>query len=343
MPYSLNAEADDWARGTLRWHNPPAILREDVWPGETQAGQGALSPLRLIFRPHGYRSTGPADDPCLDSAATKSWGGIMTVDVPRSLPRSPMVYFDIRAKATGGILHLDFGWINENIDGDGAGDNEDQSQPPNDYIDYDPSEGINEDTGLDTLLDAEEVGRCGSAYNAETNPDPAGDDWWFEGEGKGAGADNRRPPVPLEVWQNSEYQTRVDDANDWLHYEWINGTEGNINDQAVQGLPDREDLASNGLNIVDAYFEFTVPLQADSTNPYVVAGSEYNGWHTYRLSIDWPVQYDVVKSHPALEVAWKYFTHMRVWLEQPGYAADSLADMDSVWIADWRFVGGSLH
>jgi hypothetical protein len=337
MPYQLQGEADQWSRGTIRWHNPPAIAASDVWEDEIAAGQGVLHPMRLIFRPHGYRYTGPAESPCEDSVATKSWGGIMRA-VKTKLPPSPGdIYFQLRAKPTGAIMHVEFGRIDENIDGDGVADNEDQ-EPWNHVIDIDDGLGVNEDTGLDTLLDQDETDRCGNPHSWELNPDPAGDNWWFEGYGKGVGSNNSRPPVSLALWRDLAYRESVLDESHWLHYEWMNGTEGNVEDPAVFGQPDREDLNGDGLDIADAYLSFTISLQADSTNPHFIPGSERNGWCTYLVSVLRDTLCDTVRSHPALEVDWRYFTHVRVWFEQPEYATDSLVDMDSVWIADWRLV-----
>jgi len=65
-----------------------------------------------------------------------------------------------------------------------------------------------------------------SGFQQRHQPDPAGDNWWYEGIGKGAGSNNSRPPVPEDVWTSPGYQAKVNDAYNWMHYEWQNGTEG---------------------------------------------------------------------------------------------------------------------
>jgi hypothetical protein len=328
---AIEERSQSWTRGTLRWHNPPAISKEDVYAGETVAGQGALQPLRLIFRPHGYRYSGPSDDPCSDSVLAMSWGGIMRYFANR-IDENRVQLFEVRAKGGRGVLHFDFGRINEDVDGNGIYQDEDQSVPKNKALDV--TDDVNEDTGLDLTLDGSELDKCGIAYDVNNNPDPSGDNWWYEGQGKGAGSDNR-PPIPRAVWDSPGFQSQVADENHWLHYEWVNGTEGNIDDDAVQGIPDREALTGVSEEN-NAYFTFT--LNMDTVyNPYLVPGSGRNGWYTYRVPVRDPGVLDTV-SPGGLTVSWANVTHVRVWFEKDTTGVDSLASMDSIWIADWGFV-----
>ena len=339
-PYPL-VDDNGYARGTIRWHNPPALMRDSVFLTGSTVGESVVYPLRLIFRPRGHEPQGPDDDPCFMLVDTRSWAGIMRLwaaDIT-SMEGSSERYLQLRVKPTGGILHIDFGRINENVDGDDRADDEDTTSNHN-GLDYDPDNGINEDTGLDGLLDEDETTKCQGGYDPITRPDPAGDNWWFEGYGSGAGNDNH-PPVPQAIWSDQSYRDHVNDAWHRLHYEWINGTEGNIDDQLVQGQPDREDLAGDGIDLIDAYISFEISLTTDASNPYFVENSGLNGWYTYQIPLYGNQDAVTVKSHPALEVNWKYCTHVRVWFEQPQMGVDSLADMDSLWIADWRVVAGS--
>jgi len=331
-PVPILTSAEVWARGTIRWHNPPAISREEVYIGETVAGQGALQPLRLIFRPHGYKYTGGSAAPCADSLPARSWGGIMRAFANR-IDQKRVQLFEVRALGGQGMLHFDFGRISEDINGDGVGQDEDQSDPPNGVLDYDPDKGINEDVGLDLKPDAEETDVCGNGPSAR-KPDPAGDNWWYEYKGKGVGESNR-PPISDSLWNSPGFQARVNDPNDWLHYEWQNGTEGNIDDDAVQGLPDREALLRS-LQDANAYFTFTLPLDTTLSNPYLVPETGRNGWHTFRVPIRDPGIVDTVAEGQT--PSWSSVTHVRVWFEKDVAGADSLTAMDSVWIADWGFV-----
>jgi hypothetical protein len=330
VPIDIKDNANSWTRGTIRWHNPPAISREDVYQIETAAGQGALHPLRLIFRPHGYKYTGSAQDPCSDSVASESWGGIMRSFANR-VDEKRVQLFEVRAKGGKGVLHFDFGRISEDINGNDKLENEDRSDPPNGTLDD------GEDTGLDLKTDAAETDDCGQVYDADNLPDPAGDNWWYEFKGKGVGVDdNGRPPIPREVWNSPGYQEKVNDPNHWLHYEWQNGTEGNIDDDAVQGLPDNEAL-SKSFEKRNSYFTFALPLNAEENNPYLVPGSGRNGWYTYRVPVREPDVLDTVSEGGEI-ASWAQVTHVRVWFGQDNPGADSLTDMDSVLIADWGFV-----
>lgn len=334
------------SRGTIRWHNPPQISREDVYQGETAAGQGALTPLRLFFRPHGFQYSGPADDPCADSIETKSWGGIMRSFANR-IDERRVLTFEVRAKGGSGILHFDFGRISEDINGNGVFEDEDQSSPKNYTLDVDLDEGINEDLGLDIVGDADEIDLCGVPYNPTSNPDPASDNWWYEGHGLGRGANSIYPPVPKSFWDNNpvylNYQELVNDPLHWLHYEWQNGTEGNIDDDAVQGQPDGEQLSRVSSEDDNAYFSFALPLSSDLSNEFMVPGSGRNGWFTYQIPVRDPGVLDTLSDGQV--ASWATVTHIRVWFENDnvGAAADSLLTMDSIWIADWGFIQSSWH
>jgi hypothetical protein len=328
-PLTLESSSNVWTRGTIRWHNPPAISKEEVYDIQTTAGQGALQPLRLIFRPHGFAYSGPSETPCIDSVPARSWGGIMRYFANR-VDEDRVQLFEIRAKGGRGVLHFDFGKISEDVDGNGKPNTEDLDG--NEAVDV--VDGIDEDTGLDTLLDANEKDECGNGYDADDNPDPAHDNWWFDGDGKGVGNDNR-PPVPETVWANPDFRNAVASTDNWLHYEWENGTEGNVDDAAVQGLPDKEMLGGFSLEENNAYFTFE--LRLDTLNgKYLVDGSGRNGWYTYRVPIRDPGVLDTVTNGET--VSWSTVTHVRVWFEKDSTEVDSLASMDSIWIADWGFV-----
>ena len=340
LPLQLDGLDDTWERGTIRWHNPPPVSRDSVYIGDYAAGEGSVNPLRLIFRPHGYSFSGPDDAPCEDSVESRSWGGIMRsfggIDEDR------VQVFEMRAKGGSGIMHFDFGKISEDINGDDIAQDEDTTTNKN-GLDYDPENGINEDTGLDGLLDPYEVGPCGDSMNVVTNPDPAHDNWWYEGYGKGAGSDNR-PPIPEALWSDQSYRERVNDSKDWLHYEWQNGTEGNVDDQAVQGEADKEALRSGSQDIFDqdnVYFTFELPLSTDDTNEYIVPGSGLNGWYTYRVPVRDPGIIDTVTESPDRIPNWASVDHVRIWFEQDTPGVDSMEAMDSIWIADWGFVQSS--
>ncbi len=331
-PYPLVGD-NAYERGTMRWHNPPPIPREDVYDEEVAVGHAALQPLRLIFRPHGVRIVGPDDDPCFMAFETKSWGGIMRAwnDGLPATEAGEQHWLKLRVKPSGGILHFDFGRINEDINGNYRLDTEDRGIVLNGVLEPDGSE----DTGFDTLMDEDELGRCLQPYHAQTNPDPAGDNWWYNGYTKDI--QNAPPPVPNEFY--SLYADEINNPDHWMHYEWQNGTEGSVMDDAVRGRSDTEDIGARGLSMTDAYLSYEILLElTDTTMPFMVPGSQYNGWYTYRIPISGGADPDIVRSDPSLEIGWQNVTHVRVWFEQTEYNTDSLIDMDSLTIADWGIV-----
>lgn len=335
-PQPLIESARNYQRGTMFWHNTPAIRRDSVYTAETAQGEGSLVPLRLVFRPHGFTDSLAAVDSCSGiEYLTPSWGGIMRYFGSR-VDEKRVQLFEIRAKGGKGVLHFDFGQISEDIDGDGVVDYE--------GVLDDPSVDSVQDIGLDHLPDSSEVDRCSDGYDPVNNPDPGGDNWWFDGYGNGYPGDNNRPPVPDSVWQNSEFQEHVYDEWHYLYYAWQNGTDGNIVDDPVRGRKDDESLGpTNGIEEANAYFTFEVSLDTSDSNPYLVENSGKNGWHTYRIPIREPDIIDTVKSSSDLTVSWANMNQVRVWFDVEEAGLDSLADMDSVWIADWGFVQSNWH
>jgi len=353
-PYLNDTALSTRERGTMRWHNPPAIARQDVFEGETAAGQGSLQPLRLVFRPF--------DLACFnaDSVKVKSWGGVMR-SFNNRVDANRVQLFEIRAKGGKGKLHFDFGVISEDIDGDGRGDKEDRDGNRQLDIDLKANPPIDEDVGLDTIPDLQETNKCGNPYHSQDNPDPAGDNWWFNEYGKGAGADNERPPVPIGIWSNEWFKDRALTEGDYLYYEWQNGTEGNGDDDLVQGLPDQEALnrVTSSLNTEDAYLTFAIDLSTDTDNPYVDLESERNGWYTYRVPIRDPGVVDTVNPEGSTDIGWSTVSYVRVWFERDPDAPDAptpttlattpLADLiyrtavDSIWIAEWGFIQSNWH
>ncbi len=347
---------ESWTRGEIRWHNPRPLNRESIYAGETAAGEGSLTPLRLIFKPRPFLPVKTAEgcDPEL-VMPTRSWDGIMRSF--SGIDEKRVQTFEIRAKGGKGILHFDFGWISEDIDGDGFNDSEDL-EPKNSTLD----EG--EDIGLDGVDDSEEVDYCGLKASESGKIDPAGDNWWYEGEGKGRpynGNDNGAPPVPLEWWndtspmsngltkkENVEGQQDLHgNFNDhWLRYEWQNGTEGNEREAARQGLPDEEAIGpGRGFDYKNSYFSFELPLDPVG-NDFVVDGSQnQDGWLTYRVPVRDPGVLDSIMG-PDEDVApaWTNVTHVRCWFEKDStyeQGVDSLGSIDSLWIADWGFIQSS--
>ena len=167
-------------RGHIAWYNPidPVPLTE-IWPNRdigTGESDAALV-LNVVFKPVDHEYVRDEISNSIDSASVEidpanSWAGFMRcfADTLRETEGqfpdlSEAQYFDLRLRGDLGIMHIDFGLISEDIDGDGRLDNEDRDG----YRILDEEE----DVGLDGLPDSLEFG-----YDPQNGVyDPAGDNF----------------------------------------------------------------------------------------------------------------------------------------------------------------------
>lgn len=344
IPIQLGRRVTDtlFNRGTLLWHNPEGGEErtfDDVYVDrETKQGENRLTTLRMVFEPD---NTPQTDSGGVSTSDLPSWAGIMRYFNSRVDPEQVQL-FEFRANFFGGRtgkLHFDFGQIDEDLkfhekhkdaafSEDSRDQNGDNGGNRNGVVD------ANEDVGLDGIRDENEISPDGTPYDAVTNPDPAGDNYYFPGDDVNLG----NCPFPAEVCTD---RTNSFWSTDFNLYRGLNGTEGNRNDPAVLGIPDQEALSSNGLNNINAYFSFKLDLATlDSTleeGGFRISGSDKNGWNTYRLPIlDFdPDSVVVVDSGDgAVEPDWALITHVRIWFE-----ADAIdTGRTVVEIAEWQFV-----
>ncbi len=306
-PLQLDDAPGDWVRGNLWWHQSRRVVAvEDVYDREAEPGQGTFQPFRLVFAPRPYKldTTLTEDELVVDtlSGPHRSWGGIMRYFAHRIDPQRVQLFeVRMRTEDASGKLHFDFGQISEDINGNDRYDTEDHNN--NGAVDQD------EDTGLDGVMDENEEN-----YHPVLNPDPSGDNWYFEGEGKCP-----LPPEQCETW---------DWVNDPYWFRWLNGTEGNSVDARVLGRADKERLSPDGFKTNNSYFSYVIDLAADS---FLVEGSEKNGWVTYRIPLrDSTALEGTYGSKPD----WNSIHHVRVWYE----AGSDQVDTSYIEIADWSFV-----
>ena len=146
-------------RGKLIWYNPyDQIPVEQIWPNRQVArSQERVNVLSLKFLPD-YTAILPHH----------SWGGIMrsVLQVDQNRSKYLEVWVQVNKGANNPVLHVDLGYISEDVDGDGLLDTEDSLRGAgrNQILD----EG--EDVGLDGVPDALEPG-------SDTLNDPNGDNW----------------------------------------------------------------------------------------------------------------------------------------------------------------------
>ncbi len=319
MPAQLD---DNYVRGQLLWHTPRDLIRvEDVWDRDAAQGQGVLRTYRMIFRPR-HHTTDTAvlnDDLVVDTIATglKSWAGITCYLGDQGYHiHDTTQYFELRARAAGGRMHLEFGIISEDIKGDGWAASEDGIASGGARNGQCEEE---EDVGLDLLRDQDEP-----FYDPEINPDPNGDNWYFLDDGK--------CPLPPDQCENIDW----DDES--IRYEWLNGTEGNINDPTVRGRPDAEALSAYGFHQLNSYFSYVIDFESDS---FRVPDSDWphdlpveRRWWTYRIPIRDVAALDEIVDEDGTPY-WTRFSHARVWFEDETTENDT---WDTVEVADWRFL-----
>jgi len=248
---------EDSFRGDFIWYNPyHEFLVTDVYDREARHLQDQR--MKVLFLR-------------LAPESTESWGGVMRALYSGLEDQSRAQFLELRLGTYGeveGKLHIDLGRISEDINGNGGEpDQEDRDLKDDDGNVIRIKNGIldpGEDTGLDGIPSEQESG-----YDEDTNPDPSGDDWYY----------NDKDPY---------------------NYEHINGTEGNgsgeFQDYAGR-RPDTEDINGNEfLDQINDYEHFTIDL---ANSPFRVGGSKWaakrhveNGqmltFYTYRI----PVRFD---------------------------------------------------
>ncbi len=350
----------------ILWHglrNPIPVT--DIWDSSTASGEGAIRPFRIISRPDSMRvdtqlqiidtafvldfdttyyscrvydigsgscadwevTTDPQDADSVfvdtttdtlrdtliasvDSVAAPSWNGITACIENYNFTYNDSLVLEIRMRGDRGLLHFDLGMISEDTDGDGVNDTEDLNQ--NGAIEQ------AEDVGLDGLADMNEP-----SYNGAVNPDPHGDNWYFDGHGE----------CPLPQIQQSQCDVPSN------YYEWLNGTEGNSEDPAMQGNPDEEKMGPT-FNSINAYLSVLLDLSdTSSAQSLYVPGSIYpapgsnptNGyWQTWRI----PLSGDRIGWVSPASPSQINLTHFRVWIQHLPFGAT----VDTVTVAQWRVV-----
>ena len=239
------------------WYNitPSNVTVNQIYGNRKQVARAdqQVTVMDFVYLPDsvGTYNWDPTDDPDL----TKKWGGTQKIlsSTANNLVEQNVDYVEfwmrIASAPPNAKLYLDMGLISEDVIPDNKLNTEDKNL--NELID----EG--EDTGLDTLFDAQERAIF---PNARDRSDPSGDNFYI-------------PPG------------QTSDSSD---YYQINGTEGNAVLTDAGRLPDTEDLNRNGaVDLTNSYFRYAIPINTDSsTNPYLAGGGFTDqGWYLYRIPL----------------------------------------------------------
>jgi cell surface protein SprA len=277
-------------RGKMIWYNPyTQVATSQIWNRELRPGEGGTHTLWVEFDPVdtvrvvdtlgnvSYNEVDPVN----------SWTGVTRYMTAGTVNQDRAQLLELRVLGDRGIIHVDLGEISEDVNGNDVLDTEDRKS------EYGFANGIidaGEDTGMDGLMDEEEPG-----YDPVSNPDPNGDNWYYNGFGKGCDG------------------CGTDD------YSHINGTEGNENDPNRLGRPDTEDIdRDKGIDNKNNYFSFKIDLAVDT---FLVDSSEYNGWRTFRIPVRDPYSLDTAVGNPQ----WSQISYVRFWFESPDGSPFALA------------------
>ncbi len=220
-------------RGKLVWYNPYYMVpTSEIWDIDIAPGEGATNVLTLDFYPELFDRRVKADYLGEIVDPTNSWGGIMAVLDSSFISPDSICLLRLRLKGMSGILNIDIGQINEDINNNGIFENEDLL----DSILHNFSE--EEDIGLDLMNDNQE-----RVFYGEFCIDPSGDNWFFD------------PDLEPE-----------------FDYSRINGTEGNIQDPASEGRPDSEDIDKDWIwDYSNRYSTYQIDLSDPGNQYYAIA------------------------------------------------------------------------
>lgn len=276
-------------RGRAFWYQKfvPDVPQEDIYPQRARIqGRANYNPMRIVFNPRarGIYNKNPefldSENPRWfdpDSIAVRQqveawrnnhqgqiWGGMMRLlsAFNTNFDNENVDYIEIMMKIDysepGSKMYIDLGQISEDIIPNQRLDTEDKF-PPNNLID----EG--EDSGIDTLFNAQEQLVYPDPLNRET--DPARDDYQFN-----FGADRTN-------------QTE----GDFVRY---NNFEGNATQAETGTRPNTEILNTNNgqtISLDNSYFRYEINLNPDPvTNPQIVGGNPDKGWVLYRIPVRRP-------------------------------------------------------
>lgn len=191
-----------------------------------------------------------------------TWIGVMT-GFNNGVDLSEKNEISILVKADKGIMHLNFGDINEDFyepELNMFNTEETRIQPGNEPRNYDNNGvlDVGEDTGLDTLFNQNEPG-----YSA-SNPDPNNDDY-------------------------VSYDNNTQDG--YSRYSRVNKWENN-------GLLDTEDINSNQLiDDDDSYYEIEIDLSVYESESYEITTDGYvNGWRLITVKLNNAVPINITGS-----------------------------------------------
>ena len=296
-------------RGFLYWYNPyGGISTTSIWPDKqvSTTAQNTITDILVMTLDPDW-SIEVADEV---SPAEEAWGGI-TYPFPGSYyDQSQTSYLEIWVKGRAGRMHIDMGYISEDVIANKTRDTEDK-----------PEEGLlfgdglldkdTEDTGIDGVFSVDEyiTNSFGEiiSYGDErlkkyrrSVTDPHSDNWKYT--------------------EGSQY------------YRYINGTEKNSKD-ATGYVPDTEDLDNDyEIDLTNDYFTVDFLLDERIDDEFVegrtkFSNGSFTGWKQYRIPLT-----EFRKAVGDGDISWETIEACRIWIE-------GVSRQDSISIAKIEMVG----
>ena len=237
-------------RALIYWYNisPSDVRVKDILGGDTKVepDQANVPVLDIVFDPS---QNGIYNTASLAANPADNWGGLFR-HLPKEISKQAQsknlvmnIWIKLVDAPANATLFVDLGQISEDIIPNGKLDTEDKNQ--NGLID------AGEDTGIDGLYDIAEPG-----YNAQTNPDPNHDDFYYKLNGD---------------------------------YSHVNGLEGNSVSVDLGKLPNSEDINRNfTLDQSNNYYSYLIPLDTNKINQNKIVEHGKNGWFKLKIPVDLP-------------------------------------------------------
>jgi hypothetical protein len=297
-----------WHLAAMPLQVPDLSLRSNVlWHNLIVYNDGpAHHELRMVFRPsisviYPYAAASPR-------AGAPYYAAIYAY-VGKTLDKD-FQYLELKVRGTLQTFFLDYGWFNQDIDGNVRNNSEDLNS--NGACDS------TEDVGLDGYSDENEGG-----YDPQTNPDPHHDDFYSEGYGK--------CPLPGGICDTGALYSAFRNPANPLYYEYLNGTEGNLHDLAVLGQPDQELVRPTWFTTFNLYRSYQIDTLLGH---FLVDGPDANGWRTYRIPVLDSAYDDVVASDiPGTRPDPFDFQMIRLWAEfPPGQRVEDTLEIDRMFL-----------
>ncbi len=290
------------SRGKLSWYNPYFdVATNDIWPNLEVSTRANNQTTKVLALEAYFNSDSPEDT---------LWNGITTSLYASDFNLSEHKYFEIWLNTEDMAhdslnLHIDIGFISEDINDNGELDTEDEPFTSGGFGNRILDDG--EDVGIDGCPDEKEDGFGGclagdATYDnpggqpVNTSPgidpdDPNGDNWCYISDGCGGNDD----------------------------YRFINGTEGN-GFMAGFTYPDTEDLNNDDtLDDRDDYFTFTLKPNLHTPVSETVNNGMKTGWKLFRILLN-----DFKPEGPG-NVDWTDVEFVRLWIDglPPDYSQDA--------------------